>query len=213
MFTTATFIKNFNLEYISICEAGLTLIGKTQEELDSYDRFTVHDFIPDKSVALEILSQDRELLRTREDSYGRTIYKANGQWVLVHSHHYVEGDTLVVKTSNQPFSRLFYGWESKLNHEERFLQVKHGKLYEDDLYVLHKVLHGTPRKVIANALEVSVKAVEKRLAKINGILRKSCGTCGCLTLHACIYQANLTTFLMCVPNWFEIQEEHTYKCG
>jgi len=94
-------------------------------------------------------------------------------------------------------------WPDKLDYETRTLHLPNDTtLSEQELILLHMLMWNKPRKVMADFFHISIKAIEKRLAKISYKLREHMG-CTCYNLHGCIEYWGLGIFLMITTKWFD----------
>jgi hypothetical protein len=106
-----------------------------------------------------------------------------------------------------PVTQMYNGWSSQLDLKNECLVISPTKSFNrTDLSVLHMLLHNYPRKVIARHFNVSVKAIEKRLAKCKLILSPQ--GCSCYSLNACLKENNLSEFIMAQFDWFNPEPSH-----
>jgi hypothetical protein len=100
-------------------------------------------------------------------------------------------------------STWLQNWPDHLDHEARTMRLpNNNKLTEDELRLLNMVMRNLPRKVMAYHFHVSIKAIEKRLAKVTDKLKDHPG-CTCYNLHGCIEYWGLGIFLLITTKWFE----------
>ena len=102
-------------------------------------------------------------------------------------------------------AHTYDGWPLLLNSHLKVLQLPNGKnLTRKDLCVLNLFVQGLPRKMIAHGTQTTVKAVEKRLAKIKDILTPEGKVSH--NLNVCLVQWRLIPFLLAEHDWFAPQE-------
>ena len=90
-------------------------------------------------------------------------------------------------------------WISRLDHEKRRLRLPCGtSIGAKDMQLLRGVLLGIPRKLLADQLCLSLKAIEKRLTKLRAQLPSLQGT----TLQWALHERGLINFLLMRPDWF-----------
>jgi DNA-binding NarL/FixJ family response regulator len=95
-------------------------------------------------------------------------------------------------------------WTQHLDLGEECLRLPEGgKLNRTDMRVLHHILLGTPRKVIARDLDVSVKTIEKRMARMR--MQLSHRDCACYNLQGCARHHQLAEFLLLKEDWFDLE--------
>ena len=100
-----------------------------------------------------------------------------------------------------PTQRFDY-WFERLDFEREVLQIdERSWIIRKDLQVLHHILHGMPRKVMAERFNVSVKTIEKRMERLK--LQLYHDNCQCYNLHGCCRAHKLTTFVMAKEDWFD----------
>ena len=100
---------------------------------------------------------------------------------------------------------LYGGWHALLCHDSDRLEIRSGAdgpewLSRGDLGLLHLLVIGQPRKNMARHYSVSVKAIEKRMLKIKGILSPAGVTH--LSLHECLAELHLIGFIAAQYDWF-----------
>ena len=106
-----------------------------------------------------------------------------------------------------PLRCMYNGWIDKLDHTRQVLPLPNGaELTRDDLRLLHGILHGLPRKLIANGWGVSVKAVEKRLRRVRDKLEHP--HCACYSVHGCLNWHGLSNMLLDRHDWFDLMPSY-----
>ncbi len=108
---------------------------------------------------------------------------------------------------------MYDGWPAKLDHAKKILRIdRNTALKQKDLQVLHYLVQGLPRGLIAQKMFVTIKAVEKRLTKIKDLLGDArtaqgdpCGGCQNCTLQGHLMHFSLIPFLLAELDWFNIQ--------
>ena len=104
---------------------------------------------------------------------------------------------------------LYHGWLQRLDRERQVLALHNGvELSRDDMRLLHGVLHGMPRKLLAATFNVGVKAIEKRLARVREKLAHP--HCHCYSVHGCANWHGLTAMLMDDWDWFDPDPTYQY---
>ena len=100
-------------------------------------------------------------------------------------------------------TKWFDYWIQQLDFKEEVLRFPDGrsKLTREDLRILHYVMHGVPRKVIAGQFGVTVKAIEKRLRRMKIELYHR--DCECYNLQGCVRHHELAGFILAKEDWFD----------
>ena len=104
-----------------------------------------------------------------------------------------------IQISNRPLYADIETWTNRLDPQRRRLCLPCGTyIGEKDMQLLRGVVLGTPRKLLADQLCLSVKAVEKRLTKLRTQLPAHRGS----TIQWALHERGLINFLLMRPCWF-----------
>ncbi len=102
-------------------------------------------------------------------------------------------------------NELYGNWPQRLNHQRKILELPNGEtLNRKDLYCLHLAASGLPRRMMAERMFVSVKAIEKRLTKCRDLLY--CPQRPNDTLLMLLNSWQLLPFLISQEDWFQATE-------
>ena len=206
------FLKDQDNVYVEASEKSLAFMGVDVEVYHPDMRILDSDATWGSDITESVLREDHDIRRHQGISRSRSVLKnAQGHWEYVMvTKEYVAGGNIQGRIQSIPLNDLFLGWPSRLDLRRQRLHIPQtgGYLSRVDLRVLYDVLHAIPRKVTARTLNVTVKAIEKRLSRIKDVLHHP--GCTCYNLQGCLKTFGLTEFIMAMTDWFALESYYDY---
>lgn len=196
------FTKDRDRVYTGMCLASSEAVG-----LPAYAaEMRVRDIdLPWSERGMDEIEQDdwRVLKQNARLLIRYLVVGANGDWFQMAGSKApgIDGN-ITGQIVITPASVLYNGWPHALCYTTQTLRLTASTvLTRQEMLLAHGFLNGIPRKVMAEAAGVSVKAIEKRLAVLREKLRHK--GCRCYSLHGCLGTHHLSEFLMAQSDWFD----------
>jgi hypothetical protein len=209
--STTTYVKNSNNEYLELDSTGLANAGLTSpHELQRQTDFDMPWGINTPRLAETFCEEDQQVLYYQRPSKGWGMYHSAAGWLMGFTYKKpdITGKRIIGQAHTLALELTYQGWPARLDFEAETLHVNGVNLNRKDMMVLHMILRGMPRKVIANEFGVTIKAIEKRMAKLKDYLWHP--DCTCYNLHGCLHYHGLTQFLLAHHDWFSQKGIHHY---
>ncbi len=168
---------------------------------------------PNMDLAV-IHREDRRLQHSGAPQIRRSLVTFENEWFDFESTSSLsQAGQIQGKAALRSVGTLYRNWPNHLDHKKRVLYLRDGaELTKKDLFALHLFAQGWPQSAMAKKMFVSVKAVEKRLAKIKDILEEmrltaddTCSERDNYTLQGHLMFFELIPFLLAEEDWFNLK--------
>ncbi|MBT4520768.1 MAG: hypothetical protein HOC23_12255 [Halieaceae bacterium] len=204
--TYGSFERDVEGRYFSMSECRRKIWGIPLDADLSKEKVTVFD-LPYGTPAEEVIEVGRNVVATGVPSWSYIWQKnQNGRWektfcILERTDRETIRGHIFVTGQNE----LLGVWVGRLDLKNEVLALDDHKehyLNRRELQILSLYMDGAPRKEVANELCLSVKSIEKYLARITDKVVATCSPHGDSSLKWCLNHSGLTAFLLEKPDWF-----------
>lgn len=197
--------------YLSIDKSFTDLAGIEEYHADlKWQRMTLATGMGlTKAHQESILELEHKVLRDRQPISNMVRTSSRTGWLEAVTHRVpLKGGGFRSQSFVISPYQHYQGWPNLLNHNLELLELPTGGvLTRADLIMLHLFVQGLPRKMIAKGTHCSVKSVEKRLAKVKGVLLPDGKRSH--SLAQILVERQLITFLLANSDWFSLQTTFT----